>query len=254
MRRFVIRFKVLTTLIVVTMLSLYGIIFWLTTAVEADVKCAACQLSNVDLDSTMIAVLTNGYHTQLLLPCEADNNLVNRPISSECKGIAYSWGDSAYFCAADPPLYKGAHAMISSRASVVQVNEWRGNWDRFLWRAVETTTHDTMDKKNSIYGRQSATSPRYEGCRFLISQTQLQSLRDYIRQSIQLDSSGKAIAVKQVAGMTTGTYFYQARGNYYLFNTCNTWTANGLAAIGIPRMKLVIGASKLTRKLCGCIE
>jgi hypothetical protein len=232
-------------LVLAVMLSLYGIFYWLTTAVEAETACSSCQLSNVDLDSTSIAVLTNGYHTQLLLPCVPDNNLVERPISSECKGIAYSWGDSAYFCAADPPLSRGAKAMFSSKASVVQVNEWRGNWAQFHWRPVDIMPLDAGDsiKKQPM--------PTYEGCRLRISQEQLKALRVYIRKSIQMDSSGRAKPVQLVAGMTTSTYFYQAHGDYYLFNTCNTWTADGLAAIGIQRPKIVIGSAKLTRRLCG---
>jgi uncharacterized protein (TIGR02117 family) len=51
-------------------------------------------------------------------------------------------------------------------------------------------------------------------------------LCDYIQQTHALDAKGRPICL--------GRNFYQARGTYWAFNTCNNWTASALRRAGCP--------------------
>jgi uncharacterized protein (TIGR02117 family) len=45
---------------------------------------------------------------------------------------------------------------------------------------------------------------------------------------------GAARAAPSAKGLYPSSLFYPATGRFHLFNTCNTWTARGLAAAGLP--------------------
>ncbi|MCP4294036.1 MAG: TIGR02117 family protein [Proteobacteria bacterium] len=72
-----------------------------------------------------------------------------------------------------------------------------------------------------------------------ISQHQMDSLLLFIRQSFFESESGSWISLNK--GIYGDSQFYQGRGDYYLMNNCNKWTAKGLKSIGLdifPLFKL----------------
>jgi len=72
-----------------------------------------------------------------------------------------------------------------------------------------------------------------------ISQVELESLLKFIDQSFGRSKSGDIIKLKK--GLYGDSQFYEGAGKYFLFNTCNKWTAKGLKSAGVdisPTFKL----------------
>ena len=57
------------------------------------------------------------------------------------------------------------------------------------------------------------------------------SLRKYIAYSFQRDRDKQVLVLKK--GIYGDSQFYMAKGDYYLMNTCNKWTAKGLKSAGV---------------------
>lgn len=64
-----------------------------------------------------------------------------------------------------------------------------------------------------------------------ISTEQLKILLNYISDTILRDEEGKAEILS--TQYLDRVYFLKAKGKYHLFNTCNTWLAEGLNSAGI---------------------
>jgi hypothetical protein len=54
----------------------------------------------------------------------------------------------------------------------------------------------------------------------------------YILDSFQQDANGHLINIQTNANYSHADAFYEAKGSYSLFHTCNTWANNGLKASG----------------------
>jgi len=66
-----------------------------------------------------------------------------------------------------------------------------------------------------------------------------QSLVNFIVSSFEKNRFGEI--TEQISGLYGDSQFYKGAGIYYLFNTCNKWTAQGLQAASVdiqPRFKL----------------
>jgi uncharacterized protein (TIGR02117 family) len=65
-----------------------------------------------------------------------------------------------------------------------------------------------------------------------INNEQLTILLNYIENTIWKDQNGqnKILSTQYL----NRVYFFKANGEYYLFNTCNTWLARGLKQSGFP--------------------
>ncbi|MFM8613524.1 MAG: DUF2459 domain-containing protein [Alphaproteobacteria bacterium] len=66
---------------------------------------------------------------------------------------------------------------------------------------------------------------------FAVDTDALRRLLDFLRNSFDRAGAGRAVVTAR------GTYpfslFYPATGRFHLFNTCNTWTAQALTAMGL---------------------
>jgi hypothetical protein len=65
----------------------------------------------------------------------------------------------------------------------------------------------------------------------------------FIEHSFYKDSDGNIIKTKD--GTDGDSQFYKGEGQYYLVNTCNTWTAKGLKSAGLsisPTFKITAGS------------
>ena len=63
-----------------------------------------------------------------------------------------------------------------------------------------------------------------------ITKTQLDSLCSYIHSTYKYNNKGEPILLSEQ--LNGSIKFYKAEGKYHLFNTCNTWVANGLKKAG----------------------
>ena len=78
---------------------------------------------------------------------------------------------------------------------------------------------------------------------FCLGDRELSSLISFITSSFYRNSSGEVQATKK--GIYGDSQFYQGVGNFYLMNTCNSWTAKGLKSAGMnssPTFKLTAGS------------
>ena len=68
--------------------------------------------------------------------------------------------------------------------------------------------------------------------RLLLTDDQYKTLVTYIRNSFTPDENGNCIVIPN-SGYYKTDNFYEAKGSYHLFNTCNDWTNTGLKKMGI---------------------
>ena len=76
-----------------------------------------------------------------------------------------------------------------------------------------------------------------------LDRRQYSLLLGFIEHSFFKDSDGNIIKSKD--GSVENSQFYQGEGDYYLMNTCNTWTAKGLKSAGLnisPAFKITAGS------------
>ncbi|HET8996284.1 MAG TPA: DUF2459 domain-containing protein [Acetobacteraceae bacterium] len=57
------------------------------------------------------------------------------------------------------------------------------------------------------------------------------AVRGFIRDSVRLDADGRPVRLQ--GGPYPGSVFFAGTGTYDAVRTCNTWTADGLAAAGL---------------------
>jgi uncharacterized protein (TIGR02117 family) len=62
----------------------------------------------------------------------------------------------------------------------------------------------------------------------MISKEQYGKLIAYITNSLQHDAAGHTMHIVTNANYGDSDAFYEAKGSYSMFHTCNTWANNGL--------------------------
>ena len=67
--------------------------------------------------------------------------------------------------------------------------------------------------------------------RILVTDEQLKKIVNFISSTIYRNNNGSPVILSE-QGLGR-IIFFRANGNYYLFNTCNTWLASCLASAGI---------------------
>lgn len=159
-------------------------------------------------------VLSNGVHTDLVLPVAAAGmnwsrtfpyqNTVSRDTAYQW--VAVGWGDKGFY---------------------LNTPDWEDLTAATAFKAVtglgETALHVT-------YYKSMTEGPR---CRkLLLSEIQYHRLAAYVNASLDRDSSGQPLAIVTNARYSRDDAFYEAKGAYSLFHTCNSWTNNGLKAAG----------------------
>lgn len=161
-----------------------------------------------------IYILTNGVHTDIVLPKKNDQIDWSQQIQykntkaadSTYKYIAMGWGDKGFYL--ETPEWSDLKASVAFKAAT----------------GLSTTAiHATYYKKMKLG----------EDCKsMLISIEQYQRLITYITNSFQKDASGNFIPIKTDANYGKTDAFYEANGSYSIFKTCNSWTNSALKACG----------------------
>lgn len=171
-----------------------------------------------------IYVVNHGWHTGLVLPTqqlgESLPALKQRfPYSPY---IEFGWGDQDFYQAKNITTGLVLRALFWPTDSVIH--------------AVAVPTQVTQH---------FIASDVIELC---LTQAEMKSLIKFVENSFERDQQG------QLRTLTKGIYgnsqFYQGVGNYYLMNTCNSWTAKGLQNAGLaisPSFKL--SAASVMNKL-----
>lgn len=161
-----------------------------------------------------IYILTNGVHTDIVMPTKNDQIDWSQQIQykntkaadSTYKYIAMGWGDKGFYL--ETPEWSDLKASVAFKAAT----------------GLSTTAiHATYYKKMKLG----------DDCKsMLISKEQYSRLIAYITNSFQKDIDGNFIPIKTDANYGKTDAFYEANGSYSLAYTCNTWANNALKASG----------------------
>ncbi|MDQ6626241.1 MAG: DUF2459 domain-containing protein [Verrucomicrobiota bacterium] len=164
-------------------------------------------------------VSSHGWHTSIIvsrrdIPAGAWPRRVANETFSGFEFLEVGWGDRKFYTAPKPNAAMALDAVLSPGPSVLHVVGLNAPIQTALpWSALV---------------RVSATREN------------LARLCRALGESFEPDSTGAAVAVgKGLYGKTS--WFYAARGRYYLFNTCDTWTARMMRAGGLPADTSVAG-------------
>lgn len=165
-------------------------------------------------DGVEIYILTNGIHTDMVLPAknefkdwtkeiEFKNAISNDP---NVNFMAFGWGDRGFYLetktSGDLKFSIISKAMFALGKSAMHITNYR-------YLKVDSTC-----KKISI------------------SKGEYERLVKYIEDSFMKNTSGKLSWIKDHCYGENDS-FYEAKGSYSLFKTCNTWANEGLKMSGI---------------------
>lgn len=162
----------------------------------------------------IIYLKSNGVHMDLVLPVKTENKDWSQhiPYRNTRSGdtlfnyIAFGWGDKGFYL--ETPTWADLKARTAFKAA---------------FGLSKSAIHATFYNKL----RES------ERCvRLVIAKEQYQRLVTYIENSLQTDGSGSPLVIPTEARYGNHDAFYEAKGKYSLFHTCNTWTNNALKASG----------------------
>ncbi len=166
------------------------------------------------LDEVSIFIKTNGVHTDIVVPTKNEQIDWSKEVKfsntsskdTSYKYLAMGWGDKGFYL--ETPTWAELRASVAFKAAT---------------GLGATALHATYYQEMHIDST----------CRKInISKNQYSRLIEYINQSIQQDTNGHWINIKTNANYGSTDAFYEAKGSYSLFHTCNTWANNGLKSCG----------------------
>lgn len=162
-------------------------------------------------DQITAYILTNGVHTDIVVPVKSEaidwSSFIpfsDTKSKKEYDYIAFGWGDKGFYL--DTPEWKDLKFSTAFNAAF-----WLG----------DSAMHVTFYDKITVG----------EDCKkVFLSLEEYQNLIVYIKNSFDLDQNSKVELVKTDAVYGERDAFYEAKGSYSLFFTCNTWAASALKA------------------------
>ncbi len=173
--------------------------------VNATVKPGPDALAEQDQPHT-IFVVSYDWHSGLVLPRAAIRETLP-DLYTAFDGSRYlelGWGDAGFYQSKSFSLLKAIPALFWPTGSVIHV--------------VGFDTHPSQ----RFYRHTLIPLAR--------SEAQLAALSDYITNSLSRDSEGNLVPISQ--GVYRNSLFFEAKGQFHLFNTCNSWTARALQSAG----------------------
>lgn len=159
-------------------------------------------------------ILSNGVHTDLVMPVHSEwhnwetefpySNTLSRDTSFNYIGVG--WGDKGFYL--NTPTWGDLTAKVAFNAMF-----------GLSTTAIHATFHDTLETG--------------ENCKAIyLTEPQYHKLIEYIQQSLQYSTTQKTVFIKTDAVYGKNDAFYEAKGSYHLFHTCNTWTNSALKVAG----------------------
>ena len=154
-----------------------------------------------------IVVASNGWHSAIFLdrakvPPGAIPEAADFP---GARYLGFGWGDAEFFPARDPGILMALNAALQPTPSVLHVTG--------LW----------------LPPRQAY--PKDEVIALGISARGFEKLVRYLSATFARENDKRAKVF--APGLNRYSKFYRANGEFHLLNTCNSWTARGLAVAGV---------------------
>ncbi|QMW00962.1 TIGR02117 family protein [Spirosoma foliorum] len=190
-------------LIVTILISTYLLSAYLFSRVSVNKK-------DSGTNDVSIYILTNGVHTDLVMPIKnnqidwSDEIKFENTVSKDTlfQYVALGWGDKGFYL--ETPTWADLKFSTAFKAAFALGST-----------AIHATFYTTM-----IEGKDCV--------KIKLSKEQYIKLIHYIKSSFRLDANGHLINIKSHANYGINDTFYEATGSYSLFHTCNTWANNGL--------------------------
>jgi uncharacterized protein (TIGR02117 family) len=165
-------------------------------------------------DEMAIYILTNGVHTDIVMPTKSETIDWSKHIDyshtkaadSTHQFVAMGWGDKGFYL--ETPTWSDLKASVAFKAA---------------FALSSTAIHATYYKNV----KESETCKR-----ILISKAQYEKLVQYILDSLEKSDNGQCMHIKTDAHYNQTDAFYEAKGSYSMLHTCNTWSNNALKASG----------------------
>lgn len=155
-----------------------------------------------------IFVASNGWHSAIFIARAAipPGAVAVTASFPRAQFLGFGWGDADFFPDPEPGLLTWLNAAFVPTLSVVHVT------------GLASHPRDAFPK-DEVVGL--SVSP--DGFRDLLA---------FIDAAFKRDSAGRII--DYAPGLHTFSKFYRANGEFHMLNNCNSWTARGLAAAGLP--------------------
>lgn len=168
----------------------------------------------VTTEDVSIYILTNGVHTDLVLPVKNPHMDWSNQIRFEhtlgkdslMQYVGFGWGDKGFFL--ETPAWADLKFSTAFKAAF----------------GLSPSAMHTTFYKNMKEGKDCRKIPMSGG--------QYARLVQYIRRSFKPDSDGNVIHINTTVHYGRDDAFYEAVGRCNLFNNCNTWANDGLKACG----------------------
>lgn len=170
-----------------------------------------------------VYVISNGWHTGIVLaradvPAGRVSEAADFP---EARYLEFGWGDREYYPTPRPTIGMALAAVFTPTPAVMH-----------------------------LAGRSSPPSSSAPGLEVLavpLTATGLDRLTARLDAAFDRPEGGRAASI--APGLYANSRFYPVHGRFHLFNTCNTWTARKLSAVGIPVANGVMTAEDLMQRL-----
>ncbi len=168
---------------------------------------------NEPSDGVEIFFLSNDVHTSIILPKKsatvewskvfADTVFIGNVSNKDY--VAFGWGDRGFFLDVD-------------------------SWSNFKFSAAAKAL---FVPTTSVMHAWFINPDNYSGIKSVnITEQQLKQLVNFIKASFKTDLNNQIIQIPDSAYGTTDAFF-EANGQYHLFNTCNSWVGRALYKTGI---------------------
>lgn len=153
-----------------------------------------------------IFVSTNGVHLDIILPVENLDDILRSQLNipTRVRYVSFGWGDKNFYV--NTPQWSDLTFPVAFKA---------------LFLKSESAMHVTRYQRNYTHWK------KVELCRH-----QLNSLNSYIEDSFEKTETGE-LQKMDYPGYTDDDSFYEAKGSFTLFKTCNVWTNNALKKIEV---------------------
>ncbi len=154
-----------------------------------------------------IYVTSNGWHTAIVVARQSlpPGAIPEAGDFAEARFLSFGWGDAEFFPAPRPTIGMTLRAALQPSPALVHLAGLRSH-PREIFPAAEVVE-------------------------LALPRPGFGALLRYLDASFE--RGGKARAAPAAPGLYRFSRFYPATGEFHLFNTCNTWTARGLAAAGL---------------------
>ena len=157
-----------------------------------------------------VSVVSNGWHTAIIAlrsKIVATGLLPEAADFPDAVFLEFGWGDREYYTAPETTLGMTLRAGLTATPAVMHVagHAW----------APEATDSDL----------------EFEVVHVALTESEFRHLVRAISGDFKRPEGGRAKPV--LPGLYPDSHFYDARGTFHLFNTCNTWTARMLRIAGV---------------------